>query len=60
MSMQHWLNDTDSGKWKYSEATCPIASLSSINPTWTGSGMNPGLRDDWPATSYLSHGMKRD
>jgi len=60
MSKQHWLNDTNRGKLKYSEETCPIASLSSINPTWTGPGMDPGLCGDWQAASHLSHSMNRD
>jgi hypothetical protein len=51
MSRQHWLNDTDRGKPKYSEETCTIASLSSTQASvvigqqlttwamvWTGIG----------------------
>jgi hypothetical protein len=30
--------------------------LSTINPTWTESGSNPGLRSERPATNRLSHG----
>jgi hypothetical protein len=36
--------------------TCPSATLSTINPTWTGPGSNPGLRGERPATNHLSHG----
>jgi hypothetical protein len=34
--------------------TCPCATLSTTNPTWTTS--NPGLRGERPATNRLSHG----
>jgi methionyl-tRNA formyltransferase len=36
--------------------TCPIATLSTTNPTWTHPGLNPGLRGGRPATNCLSHG----
>jgi hypothetical protein len=36
--------------------TCPSATLSTTNPTWTESGSNPGLRGERPATNHLSHG----
>jgi hypothetical protein len=36
--------------------TCPSATLSTINPTWTGPGSNPGLRSGKPAANRLSHG----
>jgi hypothetical protein len=36
--------------------TCPTATLSTTNPTWTDSGSNPGLRGERPATNGLSHG----
>jgi hypothetical protein len=36
--------------------TCPSATLSTTNPTWTDSGSNPGLRGEKPATNRLSHG----
>ena len=32
------------GKVKHQEKHCPLASLSTINPTWTGVGSNPGLQ----------------
>ena len=36
--------------------TCPSATLSTINPTWTEPGSNPGLRGERLATNRLSHG----
>jgi hypothetical protein len=36
--------------------TCPIATLSTTNPTWTDPGSNPGLRGGRPAANRLSHG----
>ena len=38
------------------EKPCPNATLSTINPTWTDPGPNPGLRGERPATTRLSHG----
>jgi hypothetical protein len=38
------------------EKTCPSATLSTTNPTWTNPGSNPGLRCERPATDRLSHG----
>jgi hypothetical protein len=43
-------NRSDRGK------TCPSATLSTTNPTWTDPGSNPGLRGERPATNRLSHG----
>jgi hypothetical protein len=36
--------------------TCPSATLSIKNPTWTDPESNPGLRGERPATNRLSHG----
>jgi hypothetical protein len=36
--------------------TCPSATLSTTNPTWTDPGSNPGLRGESSATNRLSHG----
>jgi hypothetical protein len=36
--------------------TCPSATLSTTNPTWTDPGSNPGLRGERPAANRLSHG----
>jgi hypothetical protein len=34
--------------------TCPSATLSTTNPTWTDPGSNPGLRSGRPAANRLS------
>jgi hypothetical protein len=34
--------------------TCPSATLSTTNPTWTDPWSKPGLRDGRPATNRLS------
>jgi hypothetical protein len=44
------------GKSKYSEKTCPSATLSTTNPTWPDLGLNPGRRGGKPATNRLSYG----
>jgi hypothetical protein len=36
--------------------TCPNATLSTTNLTWTDLGSNPGLRGESPATNRVSHG----
>jgi hypothetical protein len=36
--------------------TCPSATLSTTNPTWTDLGSNRGLRSGRPAANRLSHG----
>jgi hypothetical protein len=36
--------------------TCPSATLSTTNPTWTDPGSNPGLRSGRLAANRLSHG----
>jgi hypothetical protein len=36
--------------------TCPSATLSTTNPTWTDPGSNPGLRGGRPATIRLKRG----
>jgi hypothetical protein len=36
--------------------TCPSATLSATNTTWTDPGSNPGLRGGRPATNRLNHG----
>jgi hypothetical protein len=45
-------------KPKYSEKTCPSATLSTTNPTWLNPGSNPGRRSGKPATNRLSPLMK--
>jgi hypothetical protein len=36
--------------------TCPSATLSTTNPSWSDLGSNPVLRCERPATNRLSHG----
>jgi hypothetical protein len=38
------------------EKTCPNATLSTTNPTWTDPALNPGLCGERPATNRLNHG----
>jgi hypothetical protein len=53
--MEHWWNEIDRGKPKYSgEKTCPSATSSTTNPTWIDPGLNPGLRGERPETNRLS------
>jgi hypothetical protein len=42
------------GKPKYSEKTCPSATMSTINPTCFDLGSNPGSRCGKPATIRVS------
>jgi hypothetical protein len=49
-------SDNWQGKPKYSEKTCPSATLSTTNPTWPELGSNPGRRGGKPATNRLSYG----
>jgi hypothetical protein len=47
-----WWNEWH-GKPKYSEKTCPDATLSTTNPTWPDPGLNPGRRVGWvPLCKY--------
>jgi hypothetical protein len=39
--------------------TCPSATLSTTNPTWTDPGSKPGLRGGRPAANRLSHGTAK-
>jgi hypothetical protein len=55
-SEQPRWNDTDSGNHNNSEKTCPIATLSTTNPTVKDADAYPGLRCERPATNRLSHG----
>jgi hypothetical protein len=45
------------GKPKYSEKTCPNATLSTTIPRGTDPGSNPGRRSGKPATTRLSCGI---
>jgi hypothetical protein len=51
-----WWNEDWQGKPKYSEKTCPSATLSTTNPTWIDLGSNPGRRCGKSATNRLSYG----
>jgi hypothetical protein len=44
------------GGMKYSEKTCPSATLSTTNPKWRDPGSKPGRRGGKPATNRLSYG----
>jgi hypothetical protein len=54
--MEHRWNEIDRGKPTTRKKTCPSATLSTTNPTWTDPGSNPGLRSERPETNRLSHG----
>jgi hypothetical protein len=54
--MEHQWNEFDRGKPTTRRKTCPSATLSTTNLTWTDLGSNPGLRGERPATNRLSHG----
>jgi hypothetical protein len=48
---EHWQ-----GTPKYSETTCPSATLCTTNPTWPDRGSNSCRRGGKPATNRLSYG----
>jgi hypothetical protein len=50
-------NENSQGKPKYSEKTCPSATLSTTNPTWPDLGWNLGHRSGKLATNRLSYGI---
>jgi hypothetical protein len=52
----NWWNEDWQGKLKYSEKTCPSATLSTTNPTRPEPGSNPGRRGGKPATNRVSYG----
>jgi hypothetical protein len=47
-----WWNEDWQGKPKYSEKTCPNATLSTTNPTWPDPGLNPGRHSGKLATNH--------
>jgi hypothetical protein len=53
---EHRWNEPERGKPKYSGKTCPSATLSTTNLTWTDPGSNTGLHVWRPAANRLSHG----
>jgi hypothetical protein len=56
MSTENWWNDSDDEKRSSRRETCATASLSTINPTSNGLGLNPRFGDERQATNCLSHG----
>jgi hypothetical protein len=58
--MEHQWNEIDRGKPTTLRKTCPSATLSTTNPTWTDPGSNAGLRSGRPATNRLSHDTALD
>lgn len=56
LNTEHWWSDTDKKKCNTLRKTCPNATLTNTNPTWSGLGLNPDLRSDRPATNSLTHG----
>ena len=40
--------------------TCPSAALSTTYPTWTGLGLNQGLRGERPTTNCPCHSTAHD
>jgi hypothetical protein len=51
-----WWDVDWQGKPKYSEKTCPSATLSTRNRTWPDPGSNPGRRGGKPANNRFSYG----
>jgi hypothetical protein len=56
MMENFWWNEDWQGKLKYSEKTYPSATLSTINPTLSDTGLKPGRLGGKPATNRLSYG----
>jgi hypothetical protein len=54
-----WWNEDWQGKPKYSEKTCPSATLFTTNPTWPDPGANPDRRCGKPATNRFSYGAAK-
>jgi hypothetical protein len=50
----NWWNENWQGKLKYSEKTCPIANLSTTNPTLPDLGSNAGRRGGKLATQLAN------
>jgi hypothetical protein len=53
---RNWWNVDWQGKPKYSDKTCPSATLSTTNPTWLEPGLNPGRRGRKPGTNTFNYG----
>jgi hypothetical protein len=54
-----WWNENWQGKVKYSEKTCPSATLSTTNPRWSDLGSNPGRHGGKLATNRPSYGTAK-
>jgi hypothetical protein len=54
--MEHRWNEFDRGNRSTRVKTCPNATLSTKNFTWTEPGSNSDLRGGRPAANRLSHG----
>jgi hypothetical protein len=52
----NWWNEDWQGKPKYSDKTCPSATLFTTNHTSPDPGSNPGRRSGKPTTNRLSYG----
>jgi hypothetical protein len=50
-----WWNNTDGKTEELKRQTCPSATMSITNCTWTDLGVNPGLHSERPVTDHLSH-----
>jgi hypothetical protein len=57
---EKWWNKDWQGKPKYSEKTCPTATLSTTHPTLLDPGLNPGCSGGKPATNSLSYGAAKN
>jgi hypothetical protein len=50
-----WWNDIDEKTEELKRKTCPSATRSTTNPTWTEPGTNPGVHSERQVTNHLSH-----
>jgi hypothetical protein len=57
--MEHRWNEIDRGNRSTRGKTCPSATLSTTNPTWTDPASNPSLRGERAASNRLNHGTAR-
>jgi len=57
MSMEHWWNDTDTGKSKHSEKYVTRVTFSTTILS-TGLRSTPSLRDEMPPEPISLHGMQ--
>jgi hypothetical protein len=56
MNVEHSVELQLAGEPKYSEKTCPNATLSTTNPTWPDPGSHPRFRGGKRTTNRLSYG----